>query len=109
MIITCKCAYCGAEVEIGAEGVEQMCSSCGQKLSTPKNPTRYFKPGHPKPSGNLPRCPYCQSELSGGKHGPHGYEMAILIFLLLVAIIPGLIYGLYIDSRPFCTNCDRRV
>jgi DNA-directed RNA polymerase subunit RPC12/RpoP len=109
MIITCKCDYCGTEVGIETEAGEQMCPSCGLKLSTPKNPVRYATAGHSKPSGNLPRCPYCQSELSGRKDAMQRYEVAVLISLFLLGIIPAVIYGLYVDSRPFCANCDRRV
>jgi DNA-directed RNA polymerase subunit RPC12/RpoP len=109
MIVTGKCGYCETEVELEAESSENICPSCGKKISSPKNPMRYFTPAIGKDQFSAPFCPYCRSELPRGNQGMTRNEIGLFILLLLLAVVPGLIYGFYITSKPYCRNCDRRV
>ena len=55
-------------------------------------------------------CPHCGSHSVGKVRGLQGIgEVFICATLVLLFLIPGIIYYIYIESVPYCSGCGRRV
>ena len=57
-----------------------------------------------------PRCQFCQSTIMQGGRGLMNWkEIVSAVFLLLCWFLPGVIYYLWITSKPYCPTCRQRV
>lgn len=55
-------------------------------------------------------CPMCGTQLIPRGRGLHGTaEILFCVLFLLFWLIPGVIYYVWIDSKPYCPKCNRRV
>ncbi|MGP8235675.1 MAG: LITAF-like zinc ribbon domain-containing protein [Limisphaerales bacterium] len=55
-------------------------------------------------------CPYCGSRGVARCRGLHSpAEIVICLLLCLLLFLPGIIYYIWTESRPFCSGCGRRV
>jgi|APSaa5957512622_1039677.scaffolds.fasta_scaffold375021_1 hypothetical protein len=56
------------------------------------------------------KCPHCGARNVGRFHGLYGArEVIVTIVLLLLYVVPGIIYYIYIETVPFCPDCRKRV
>jgi len=56
------------------------------------------------------QCPRCGAQSVGKVRGLQGMgEVCTAVILLILGVLPGLIYYIYIESRPYCSGCGRRV
>jgi len=56
------------------------------------------------------RCPSCGSNHVGKVRGLQGIgEVFVCGVLILLLVIPGIIYYVYIESIPYCSGCGSRV
>jgi hypothetical protein len=87
------CPDCGQRVSTSAAA----CPHCGRPLDTagPAN----------QPA---PACRYCGKTGVQRVRGLHGSEVAIGHLLTLLCFVPGVIYYIAVESRPFCSHCGRR-
>jgi len=55
-------------------------------------------------------CPYCGAASVGLVRGLQGFgEIIIFVILFFMMMVPGIIYYIYMESRPYCAGCGRRV
>ena len=56
------------------------------------------------------KCPHCGSRNVSKFHGLYGVkEVVITLVLLLLSVVPGIAYYIYIENVPFCPDCQKRV
>ena len=55
-------------------------------------------------------CRYCDSNQVGKVRGLQGInEFLIFVILFCCGILPAIIYYIYIESVPYCSDCGRRI
>jgi len=96
-----SCRDCGKDVSPSASA----CPNCGCPISS-SSPTTQTPP---KAGVNTLICQYCGGDSVGRVRGLQGSEALIGILLLLCFVIPGVIYYIVIESKPYCSTCGRRV
>lgn len=70
----------------------------------PSPPTRTEKAGHRSD------CPACGTELIPRGRGIHGFNETITCtVLLMLGLIPGILYYIGVEARPYCPKCERRI
>lgn len=66
--------------------------------------------GRPKKQPGAGVCPYCGSHNVGKARGLQGAgEVLLGLLLLALGIIPGVIYYIVTEAKPYCSGCGRRV
>ena len=81
------------------------CPECGHQVST--SAVACPQCGHPLADQT---CPHCGSHQIGKVSGLCGAdEFIIFTILLLVYVVPGLLYYIYLGSVRRCLVCKRRV
>ena len=91
------------------------CPDCGKNISSDA-PTC---PGCGKPIKLMPlpnqtqdkqKCPHCGEQTVCKVRGLQGSgEVLFAVFLFFMGIIPGIIYYIVTESKPYCSNCGKRV
>jgi hypothetical protein len=63
-----------------------------------------------KPVRDRSLCPECKdTKMIPPGRGMHGAEEVMSVaFLVLIGIIPGVLYYLYLEIRPWCPKCRKR-
>ena len=80
----------------------------GVKLKSMDDPPRPETSAQKAGYGAL--CPACGTALLPRGRGIHGFsEVLGCVFLLLLYLIPGIIYYIWLESKPYCPNCKRRI
>lgn len=96
---TRACPFCGEQILKTAV----KCKHCGEFLDG-----RARQPAEPQHRGR--QCPYCGAYGVGKVRGLQGGgEVLLAIVLFFLWIIPGIIYYIYIESVPYCSECGKRV
>src|SRR5437016_6247203 len=94
-----QCPDCGKSVSTSAAS----CPHCGRPISA--SPIQGVTP----PAGGRV-CPHCGSQQVGKVRGLQGVGEAMTFIILFFSfIVPAIVYYIYIESRPYCSGCGRRL
>jgi DNA-directed RNA polymerase subunit RPC12/RpoP len=137
-LIGCSCLHCGKRIDFPelAIGDTIQCPHCGRQtmlhrpvssatepptIDPPKQGPQEGKgtgkrncdlvgtPPTPPNQGGM-TCPHCGSHSVGKVRGLQGMEeVSQCAVLLLLFLIPGIIFYIYMESVPYCSGCGRRV
>ena len=86
------------------------CPDCGRSVSESASAC----PGCARPlaansSGVGRACPHCGSRQVGKVRGLQGgTEVMIAAVLTLCFLLPGVIYYIVMESKPYCSGCGKR-
>src|SRR4051794_36715687 len=91
------------------------CEDCGRQVSTEAMVCPHC--GRPQSAGSRSgaaglggRCPYCGAQTVGRVRGLQGpVEVFVAVLGLVLFVVPGIVYYIWQEGRPYCTNCGRRV
>jgi len=66
--------------------------------------------GRPMDRADTAACPHCGSHSVGKARGLQGVgEVLLGLLLLILGIIPGVIFYVIAESKPYCSGCGRRL
>jgi len=102
-----------SSTEIDASTVDEarsLVAATGMKvISVQLKPAR-ATPERESPQDDVPRCRFCKSAIVQGGRGLMNWkEIVSTVFLLLCWFLPGVIYYIWITSKPYCRTCKQRV
>jgi len=110
------CPDCGQQVSRRAPS----CPHCGSPLNSTTPPARKTLGDRPIPNTTIPvsrtrqhphgkSCQLCGSNNVGKVRGLQGFgEVLTFLVLFCLGMIPGIVYYIYNESRPYCSGCGKR-
>jgi uncharacterized membrane protein YvbJ len=91
------CPDCGKQVSERAVA----CPECGRPFPAAESVTASVTTG--------PTCRHCRQTGVARVRGLHGgAEVVVCLVLCLAGLLPGVVYYVYRESRPYCPHCGRR-